>query len=66
MDGLQEYVQRDLAKLNMDQRAAPVTSGEGGVFFLEGFGGTGKTFLINWMLAKTRADGGIALSTAST
>jgi PIF1-like helicase len=37
-----------------------------GVFFLQGFGGTGKTFLINLVLAKIRADGGIALSTASS
>src|SRR5436189_5118947 len=42
------------------------TSGAGGVFFLQGFGGTGKTFLINLVLAKIRADGGIALSTASS
>src|SRR5216117_2212607 len=56
----------------MDQRVAfdalceAVTSGAGGVFFLQGFGGTGKTFLINLVLAKIRADGGIALSTASS
>jgi ATP-dependent DNA helicase PIF1 len=35
-------------------------------FFLEGFGGTGKTFVINLILAKIRSDGGIALSTASS
>ena len=35
-------------------------------FFLERFGGTGKTYLINLVLAKIRADGGIALSTASS
>ena len=59
-------------RLNADQRAAydvlcqAVTSREGGTFFLEGFGGTGKTFLINLLLAKVRSDGGIALATASS
>jgi len=72
VDGLRESVDRDLPCLNADQRVAfdalceAVTSGAGGVFFLEGFGGTGKTFLINLVLAKIRADGGIALSTASS
>ena len=37
-----------------------------GVYFLEGFGGTGKMFLINLVLAKIRSDGGIALSTVSS
>jgi len=72
VDVLRESVQRDLASLNADQRVAfdalcgAIASGAGGVFFLEGFGGTGKTFLINLVLAKIRADGGIALSTASS
>jgi len=72
VDVLRESVQRDLASLNADQRIAfdalcgAVASGAGGVFFLEGFGGTGKTYLINLVLAKIRADGGIALSTASS
>jgi len=61
-----------MATLNADQKVAfdalcgAVTSGAGGVFFLDGFGGTGKTFLINLVLAKIRCDGGIALSTASS
>ena len=33
---------------------------------MEGFGGTGKTFLINLVLAKVRSEGRIALSTASS
>ena len=72
VDVLRESVERDLVRLNADQRVAfdalceAVTSGAGGVFFLQGFGGTGKTFLINLVLAKIRADGGIALSTASS
>jgi|SRR5579859_66145 len=48
-----------------DALCGAVTSGAG-VFFLQGFGGTGKTFLINLVLAKIRADGGIALPTASS
>src|SRR5438876_8311797 len=65
-------VQSGYARLNADQRVAfdtlyqAVTSGEAGVFFLEGFGGTGKTFLINLVLAKVRSDGCIALATASS
>ena len=72
VDVLRESVERDLARLNADQRVAfdalceAVISGAGGVFFLQGFGGTGKTFSINLVLAKIRADGGIALSTASS
>ena len=71
VDILRDTVQRDSMCLNVDQRIAfdtlcqAVTSQEGGMFFLEGFGGTGKTFLINLILAKIRSDGGIALATAS-
>src|SRR5213079_285712 len=49
-----------------DALCQAVESGEGGAFFLEGFGGTGKTFLINLVLAKIRSDRGIALATASS
>ena len=72
VDNLRDTVERDSARLNADQKVAfdalcqAVASGEGGVFFLEGFGGTGKTFLINLVLAKIRSDEGIALATASS
>ena len=72
VDNLKAIVERDTARLNADQTVAfdtlyqAVTSGEGGVFFLEGFGGTCKTFLINLVLAKIRSEGHIALSTASS
>ena len=72
IDSLKAMVERATMCLNADQRAAfdalcrVVTSGEGGVFFLEGFGSTGKTFLINLVLAKVRSEGHIALSTASS
>ena len=36
------------------------------MFFLDGFDGTGKTFLISLMLAKIRSDEEIALTTASS
>ncbi len=69
---MRDIVERDSARLNADQKIAfnalcqAVTSGEGGVFFLEGFGDTDKTFLINLVLAKLRSDKGIALATASS
>jgi len=72
VDVLRDTVQSGYTRLNADQKVAfdtlyqAVTSGEGGVFFLEGFGGTGKTFLINLVLAKIRSEGRIALSTASS
>ena len=72
VDILRNTIERDSMSLNTDQRIAvdtlcqAVASGEGGAFFLEGFGGTGKTFLINLVLAKIRSDGGIALATASS
>ena len=39
---------------------------EGGMLFLDAPGGTGKTFLINLILAKLRSEGKIALATASS
>ena len=41
-------------------------SDEGGMLFLDAPGGTGKTFLINIILAKLRSEGKIALATASS
>ena len=38
----------------------------GPIFFLDAPGGTGKTFLINLLLAKVRSDRGIALAVASS
>src|SRR5213076_2675312 len=72
VDILRDTVERDSACLNVDQRVVfdalcqAVASREGGVFFLEGFGDTGKTFLINLMLAKVRSDRSISLATASS
>lgn len=43
-----------------------VTSGNGGLFFLDAPGGTGKTFLISLLLAHIRSENGIALAIASS
>ena len=43
-----------------------VDSGAGHLFFLDAPGGTGKTFLINLLLAKVRSNHGIALAVASS
>ncbi|GFS73153.1 ATP-dependent DNA helicase [Trichonephila clavipes] len=43
-----------------------VELGEGGRFFLDAPGGTGKTFLLNLLLAKIRKDRNVALAAASS
>ena len=43
-----------------------VNQGSGGIFFLDAPGGTGKTFLINVILAKVRMKKDIALAVASS
>ncbi|GFV57130.1 ATP-dependent DNA helicase [Trichonephila clavipes] len=43
-----------------------VELGEGGLFFLDAPGGTGKTFLFNLILAKIRKDCNVALAVASS
>ena len=43
-----------------------VDANEGGILFLDAPGGTGKTFLINLILAKLRSEGKIALATSSS
>ena len=59
---LRETVLRDSARMNPEQRIAfdeicgAVEAGNGGAFFLDGFGGTGKTFVINSVLAKVRSE----------
>jgi hypothetical protein len=57
---------------NQDQRAAfdaviaAYEADQGGVFFIDGPGGTGKTFLENMILARVRSAGDIALAVASS
>ena len=69
---LTKYLNENLKKLNRDQRIVYVTIKEqirlnkGGLYFLDAPGGTGKTFVINLLLAKLREDKKIALATASS
>ena len=68
----QVYVERNLPMLTVDQRevydcfCSMIDGNEGGMLFLDAPGGTGKTFLINLILAKLRSEGKIALATASS
>ncbi|XP_073359742.1 uncharacterized protein [Aegilops tauschii subsp. strangulata] len=63
---------KNASSLNLEQRAAydeilaAVERGDGGVFFVDGPGGTGKTFLYRAMLAKVRSDGKIGIATATS
>ncbi|KAL6645873.1 hypothetical protein ACP70R_017481 [Stipagrostis hirtigluma subsp. patula] len=45
---------------------AAVDSGNGGVFFVDGPGGTGKTYLYKALLGKVRSEGKIAVATATS
>lgn len=71
-DTLADYVRENENKLVVDQRVAydtilqSVYNNKGIVFFLDAPGGTGKTFLINLLLAKIRAAGKIAVAVASS
>jgi len=65
------YAERNSALHTVDQRdvyysfCSLVNRNEGGILFLDVPGGTGKTFLINLILAKIRSEGKVALATAS-
>ncbi|XP_019181597.1 PREDICTED: uncharacterized protein LOC109176597 [Ipomoea nil] len=56
----------NMQRLAFDKIMTAVHSDFGGVFFLDGPGGTGKTFLYRCLLAKVRSHGWIALATASS
>ena len=68
----QAYVEHNAALLTADQCnvyncfCSMIDRNEGGLLFLDAPGGTGKTFLINLILAKIRSEGKIALATASS
>ena len=49
-----------------DEILATINSGQGGVFFVDGPGGTGKTYLYKALLAKVRGEGQIAVGTATS
>jgi hypothetical protein len=69
---LNEMWQGCLAASNKDQRTAFETiiatyeSNSNAIFFIDGPGGTGKTFLENIILARVRSTGDIALAVASS
>ncbi|XP_061368581.1 uncharacterized protein LOC133311548 [Gastrolobium bilobum] len=56
----------DEQKAVYDKIVSAVTAGNGGLFFLYGFGGTGKTFIWNTLLASIRSKSGIVLNDASS
>ncbi|XP_065832001.1 ATP-dependent DNA helicase PIF2-like [Oscarella lobularis] len=72
VDLLRSTVTRDEAALTEDQRRAydailhSIESPEASVIFLDAPGGTGKTYLINLILAKVRSQGHVALAVASS
>jgi hypothetical protein len=69
---LSHYVRENEPKLNPDQKVAynavlaSCLRNEGQLFFLDAPGGTGKTFVINLILAKMRSERKVALAVASS
>ncbi|XP_056862974.1 uncharacterized protein LOC108853762 [Raphanus sativus] len=69
---LLETLQNDLPKMTCEQRKiyeeilSTVNKGDGGMFFVSGFGGTGKTFLWKLLSAAIRSRGDIVLNVASS
>lgn len=53
-------------KIIYDRIMLAVSARQGGFFFLDAPGGTGKTFLISLILAEIRSNNGIALAVASS
>lgn len=69
---LQSRFERGYLQANSDQKQiinsiiTAVNSRDSGVFFIDGPGGTGKTFVENLILAAVRSSGQIALAVASS
>ena len=67
-----QYVAQHKHLLTPEQRRiydlflSRVNNSQAGFLFVDATGGTGKTFLLNLILAKLRSDGHIALATASS
>ncbi|XP_055932759.1 uncharacterized protein LOC129962790 [Argiope bruennichi] len=65
-------VARNVPLMNEEQRTIydrimlAVSAGQGGFFFLDAPGGTGKTFVISLILDEIRSNNGIALAAASS
>jgi hypothetical protein len=70
-DVLRGYVDQNLSRLNICQEIAitavfnTIAQGEGAIFFLDGPGGSGKTFVYSVLLASVRRDGHVAIGVAS-
>jgi hypothetical protein len=71
-DVLHGYINQNLPRLNICQEIVVTTvfnaiaQGEGAVFFLDGPGGSGKTFVYKVLLALVRRDGHVAIAVASS
>jgi len=71
-DVLHGYINQNLSRLNICQEIAVTTvfnaiaQGEGAIFFLDGPGGSGKTFIYKVLLALVRRDGHVAIAVASS
>jgi len=69
---LQAQLERNMLLLNPDQERAvasildAVRRGEGNVFFVDGPGGSRKTFVYNVLLAAVRCEGNVAIVVASS
>lgn len=69
---LEKYANEKRALLNIDQREIydtimnSIVENEGGIYFLDAPGGTGKTFLINLLLAEVRKKEQVAIAVASS
>jgi hypothetical protein len=69
---LKKEFQTEVETLNQDQLSifnqvvAAIEAGNGGLFFLDAPGGTGKTYLLNLLLKYCRSIGLIAIGTATT
>lgn len=72
LNALNEAVRVNVPKLNAQQKNVydtlikAIDDGNGGMFFLDAPGGTGKTFLISLLLASIRSRSDIALAVASS
>ena len=69
---LLETLDKDIPKMTSEQKniyeqiLSAVNKGDGGMFFVNGFGGTGKTFLWKLLSAAIRSRGDIVLNVASS
>jgi len=71
-DVLHGYINQNLPRLNICQEIVvtimfnAIARGEGAIFFLDGPGGSGKTFVYKVLLALVRRDGHVAIGVASS